>query len=114
MSENITIFSWITIIVFAAAIACCIYPIKFLLPLRKPRCVTLDIATAPLLAILILLATTSIGGTVLRDGFLGSEHGIQPYSVVILIFALGKLFISARFQVLGRVIQCIAKMSSHN
>ncbi|KAI8819692.1 arsenical pump membrane protein-domain-containing protein [Fimicolochytrium jonesii] len=54
----------------------------------------LDLATAPVLGVLILWATTSIDGGVVRDGIVGDPASIQPFSVVILVFALAYICIS--------------------
>ncbi|KAG0264454.1 hypothetical protein BG011_006813 [Mortierella polycephala] len=62
---------------------------------RFPYGVTLDIATAPVLGVLFLLATLSIGGESVRDSIvwaLGS--GVEPYAATILFFFLAYLCIS--------------------
>ncbi|KND01194.1 hypothetical protein, variant [Spizellomyces punctatus DAOM BR117] len=98
MADNLTAFSWLSLIVFAIVIFFCIHPLRVPIPFTHGRFgvshIWLDIATAPIVGILVLLATTSINGLVLRDGIVGSEHGIQPYSVVLLIFALAYICIS--------------------
>ncbi|KAG0077718.1 hypothetical protein BGZ93_006886 [Podila epicladia] len=56
---------------------------------------TLDIATAPVIGVLFLLATRSIGGHTLKNGIVGApESGVEPYSVMILFFALAYICIS--------------------
>lgn len=53
---------------------------------------TLDIATTPVVGVLFLLATRSIGGHTLKNGIVGApESGVEPYSVMILFFALVKM-----------------------
>ncbi|KAI9093106.1 arsenical pump membrane protein-domain-containing protein [Phlyctochytrium arcticum] len=100
MQEPLTVYSWICLITFAVVIIFCIRPQKIPIPFsyshkrHRRLAFPLDIATAPIIGILFLLATTSIGGTPLKDGIVGSEEGIQPYSVVILIFALAYICIS--------------------
>ncbi|KAJ3168627.1 hypothetical protein HDU88_001520 [Geranomyces variabilis] len=96
-SDSLSAFSWITLVCFVIVIVLCIRPVN--LPLRIPVGkktwhVALDLATAPVLGVLFLLSTTSIGGKVVADGFLGSPDGIQPFSVVILVFALAYICIS--------------------
>ncbi|KAJ3176291.1 hypothetical protein HDU87_005333 [Geranomyces variabilis] len=96
-SDSLSVFSWVTLVCFVVVIVLCIRPIS--LPLRVPVGkktwhVALDLATAPVLGVLFLLATNSIGGQVVADGFLGSPDSIQPFSVVILVFALAYICIS--------------------
>ncbi|KAF9298550.1 hypothetical protein BGZ74_009343 [Mortierella antarctica] len=56
---------------------------------------TLDIATAPVVGVLFLLATRSIGGHTLKNGIVGTpESSVEPYSVMILFFALAYICIS--------------------
>jgi len=58
---------------------------------RFPQYLTLDIATAPVIGVLFLLATRSINGESVRDGILGSpSSGVEPYAVMILFFSLVK------------------------
>ncbi|KAF9544663.1 hypothetical protein EC957_011770 [Mortierella hygrophila] len=50
---------------------------------------TLNIATAPVLGVLFLLATRSIEGDSVRDGIVGAPgSGVEPYAVMILFFSL--------------------------
>ncbi|KAG0032773.1 hypothetical protein BGZ81_010058 [Podila clonocystis] len=62
---------------------------------KFPYSLTLDIATAPVIGVLFLLATRSISGHTLKDGIVGApESGVEPYSVMILFFALAYICIS--------------------
>ncbi|KAF9322210.1 hypothetical protein BG003_005373 [Podila horticola] len=62
---------------------------------KCPYSFTLDIATAPVIGVLFLLATRSIGGHTLKDGIVGApESGVEPYSVMILFFSLAYICIS--------------------
>ncbi len=62
---------------------------------RKRHYLTIDHVTAPLLAVLLLLATTTIGGAQLAAGIAGdpSSH-IEPYDVLALFFSLAYIAIS--------------------
>ncbi|KAF9102991.1 hypothetical protein BGX27_010785 [Mortierella sp. AM989] len=63
--------------------------------IRYPYHFTLNIATAPVIGILFLLATTSIGGRSVRDGIIGEPNsGVEPYAVMILFFSLAYICIS--------------------
>ncbi|KAJ2802212.1 hypothetical protein H4R20_003372, partial [Coemansia guatemalensis] len=66
-------------------------------PCSKRWCymrVSMDMKLAPWLAILILLASTAIVFThEVVHGFVGDDH-IEPYSIVILIFALAYICVS--------------------
>ncbi|KAH7042533.1 arsenical pump membrane protein-domain-containing protein [Linnemannia elongata] len=67
-------------------------------PKRKktfPYDITLDIATAPVLGVLFLLATKSINGQSVRDGIMGEpSSGVEPYAVMVLFFSLAYICIS--------------------
>jgi hypothetical protein len=47
----------------------------------------LDLRTAPVIGVLLLLATTTIDESVLRLGIVG-EDGVQPYDVLVLFISL--------------------------
>ncbi|KAF9341268.1 hypothetical protein BGZ91_009901 [Linnemannia elongata] len=53
---------------------------------KFPYHLTLNIATAPVLGVLFLLATRSIEGDSVRDGFVGAPgSGVEPYAAYICI-----------------------------
>ncbi|KAJ9104203.1 hypothetical protein QFC19_004020 [Naganishia cerealis] len=54
---------------------------------------TLGLATAPVIGVLLLLATTSIGGQVLRNGIVGVQ-GVKPYDIMTLFISLAYISIS--------------------
>ncbi|KAJ1735068.1 hypothetical protein LPJ72_002045 [Coemansia sp. Benny D160-2] len=115
--------SWMVLVMFVLATALVIYPLRIPVPIpvgraRKespePPCsqaqapdqkrkqflrwrvvrIHMDMKLAPWVAILILLASTTIKfKNEVVHGFVGSE-GIQPYAIVILIFALAYICIS--------------------
>jgi hypothetical protein len=88
MAENdgLNAFSWVALATFLVVIVFVIFPVRVSLRLcGKPNWrFKLDIATAPILGILFLLATTAIQPYVILQGFLGSA-GIQPWGVMILV-----------------------------
>ncbi|KAK3823030.1 MAG: arsenical pump membrane protein-domain-containing protein [Benniella sp.] len=56
---------------------------------------TLDIATAPVLGVLLLWAIGSITVDSVRDGIVGNPaNGVEPYAVMILFFSLAYICIS--------------------
>ncbi len=60
-----------------------------LFPLRIPRTkIRLDLATAPPLCVLVLLASTCIPISVVRDGIVGTD-GVKPYNVALPIIPHG-------------------------
>ncbi|KAF9144830.1 hypothetical protein BGX30_011328 [Mortierella sp. GBA39] len=62
---------------------------------KFPYHFTLNIATAPVLGVLFLLATRSIEGDSVRDGIVGAPgSGVEPYAVMILFFSLAYICIS--------------------
>ncbi|KAF9088133.1 hypothetical protein BGX23_007609 [Mortierella sp. AD031] len=60
-----------------------------------PYYITLDIATAPVLGVMFLLATRSIHSQSVRDGIMGEPYsGVEPYAVMVLFFSLAYICIS--------------------
>ncbi|CAG8583726.1 319_t:CDS:2 [Dentiscutata erythropus] len=106
-SQTLTVSSYLSLVFFLWAIVFVIFPLPIkipysdrlpVIPIIHPKHgekikIWLNLATAPLIAIVILLATKSIGFQVVARGFLG-EVGIQPYSIMILFFALAYICIS--------------------
>ncbi|BFZ56010.1 hypothetical protein PYCC9005_003052 [Savitreella phatthalungensis] len=64
-----------------------------LVPVRVYRGLKLDLATAPPLCVLILLASTCIPIEVVWDGIRGTD-GIKPFNILILFFGLAYMSIS--------------------
>ncbi|KAJ1033426.1 hypothetical protein NDA13_001417 [Ustilago tritici] len=60
---------------------------------EEPMYVTIDHVSAPLIGVLVLLATTTIGGEQVRQGIVG-EDGIEPYDVLALFISLAYIAIS--------------------
>ncbi|KAK9763209.1 hypothetical protein K7432_010341 [Basidiobolus ranarum] len=89
--------SWVSLVVFFIVIGLVIHPLSFRLPssrfVKRSSRLTIGLGAAPILGILFLWATTCIGWQQIVDGFLGRE-GIQPYSIVILLFALAYICVS--------------------
>ncbi|KAL7416003.1 hypothetical protein BDY24DRAFT_380768 [Mrakia frigida] len=54
----------------------------------------LGLNSAPVLAVLVLLASRSIDGTTLRMGIVGEETGVRPYDIMLLFISLAYLSIS--------------------
>ncbi|KAI8583362.1 hypothetical protein K450DRAFT_223270 [Umbelopsis ramanniana AG] len=97
MADNDTLnaFSWVALATFLVVIVFVVFPVRIKLgACGKPNWrITLDIATAPILGIIFLLATTTIKPYVVLRGFLGSA-GIQPWGVMILFYSLAYICIS--------------------
>ncbi|KAF0557518.1 arsenical pump membrane protein-domain-containing protein [Gigaspora margarita] len=105
--QPLTISSYLSLVFFLLAIVFVIFPLSIgipysdrfpVIPIIHPKHgkkikIRINLATAPLIAIVILLATKSIGFQVVVKGFLGTE-GIQPYSIMILFYALAYICIS--------------------
>jgi hypothetical protein len=85
-NDTLTAFSWVALATFLVVIVFVVYPVRIKFgACGKPNWrFTLDIATAPVLGIIFLLATTTIKPYVVLRGFLGSA-GIQPWGVMILV-----------------------------
>ncbi|CAG8549659.1 24302_t:CDS:2 [Cetraspora pellucida] len=105
--QPLTISSYISLVFFLLAIAFVVFPLSIeipysdrlpVIPIIHPKHgqkikIRINLATSPLIAIVILLATKSIEFQVVVNGFLG-DQGIQPYSIMILFFALAYICIS--------------------
>ncbi|KAK3832439.1 MAG: arsenical pump membrane protein-domain-containing protein [Linnemannia gamsii] len=95
IDQPLTAHSWLVVITFMVVIAVVIHPIRTKQKLIFPYHITLNIATAPVLGVLFLLATRSIEGNSVRDGIVGApESGVEPYAVMILFFSLAYICIS--------------------
>lgn len=57
----------------------------------------LDLRTAPVVGVILLLITTTIDGSVLRLGIVG-EDGVQPYDVLVLFISLVRSSPSSKIQ----------------
>ncbi|KAJ2159491.1 hypothetical protein GGF46_002987 [Coemansia sp. RSA 552] len=108
--------SWVVLATFVVVTVFVICPVRFMIPLPKPsavaRCLyrrqrlnsqpnswwfvqlAMDMKLVPWLGVLVLLASTTIrfGSEVVR-GFVGGD-GIEPYSILILVFALAYICVS--------------------
>ncbi|KIS71234.1 uncharacterized protein UMAG_01138 [Mycosarcoma maydis] len=60
---------------------------------QKPMYLTIDHVSAPVIGVIVLLATTTIGGEQVRQGIVG-EDGIEPYDVLALFISLAYIAIS--------------------
>jgi hypothetical protein len=60
-------------------------------PLHFP----LDLRTAPVVGVILLLATTTINGSTIRLGIVGDEN-IKPYDVLVLFISLVCLILNLR------------------
>ncbi|GAC97124.1 hypothetical protein PHSY_004709 [Pseudozyma hubeiensis SY62] len=59
----------------------------------KSMYITIDHVSAPVIGVLVLLATTTIGGEQVKQGIVG-EDGIEPYDVLALFISLAYIAIS--------------------
>jgi hypothetical protein len=70
----ITRFSIVTLVFFILSTGFVIYPVSFTvrLPYFGPTRISIDLKTAPILAIAILWASQCIGATQIRNGIVGT------------------------------------------
>ncbi|KAF9206042.1 hypothetical protein BGZ49_003115 [Haplosporangium sp. Z 27] len=121
--RDLDVHSWLVVVTFMIVIVIVIRPIRIPLPIPSitknahpvlpntatyapaaeskskwsnfPYHITLNIATAPVIGVLFLLATKSINKESIRDGIIGEpSSGIEPYAVMILFFSLAYICIS--------------------
>lgn len=91
--------AWGTLVVYALVMLVVIRPVRISVPARVARRLgkdaswnlPLDLRSAPLIGVIILLATTAISGDVVRVGIVGSPTGVQPYDVLVLFISLVRL-----------------------
>ena len=57
---------------------------------KKSLCLPLDLRTAPVIGVILLLATTTINGNTIRLGVKGDEN-IKPYDVLVLFISLVRM-----------------------
>ncbi|KAG2341357.1 hypothetical protein BDR05DRAFT_965402 [Suillus weaverae] len=81
----ITGHSVATLVVFIISIGFVIYPISIPTPRRIPR-VSINLTTAPILAIAILSAAQCLDPAVIRRGIVGTD-GVKPYNILILFLS---------------------------
>jgi Na+/H+ antiporter NhaD/arsenite permease-like protein len=92
--------SYVSLAVFLVSLVFVIRQVPVPLPaaLRNRRwaqsLLVLDCATSPLLACLLLLALTCTSAEDIRLGIVGTPDSLQPYTIIILFFALAYLCIS--------------------
>ena len=79
--------SWVALAIFLAALVFVIRPVDFALPKIGWR-VYFNLATAPPLGVLILLASHTIDWINIRNGLLGNNMGVEPYAIMLLFYSL--------------------------
>lgn len=88
MSNDYDAKSIVTLIFFVVSI------FFILCPIRVPKTgIVLNLATAPPLCVLVLLASTCIPISVVWDGIRGTD-GVKPYNILILFFGLAYMSVS--------------------
>ncbi|KAI9319660.1 hypothetical protein BX666DRAFT_1853488 [Dichotomocladium elegans] len=88
---NLDTHSWIALAIFLCAI---VFVIRSVTIHLWKITIHLNLATAPPLGIVILLASKTITWQTVGDGFIGSKLGVQPYSIMLLFYSLAYICIS--------------------
>lgn len=88
-------FSVVTLVIFVLSITFVIYPVHFhvKLPRLGRRKISLNLTTAPIIAIAILWAAQCLGATQIRDGIVGTDD-VKPYNILILFSSLAYMAIT--------------------
>ncbi|KAL0564408.1 hypothetical protein V5O48_017639 [Marasmius crinis-equi] len=91
----ITRFSIVTLVFFIISIVFVIQAFTFhiRLPYLGRRKLSLNLTTAPILAIAILWASQCLGPQQIRDGIAGTD-GVKPFNILILFFSLAYMAIT--------------------
>ncbi|KAI6143988.1 hypothetical protein BKA82DRAFT_897651 [Pisolithus tinctorius] len=82
-----------TLVIFTFSIVFVIYPVSIRTPVRSIPRVPFNLTTAPILAIVVLLASGCIDPAVIRDGIVGTG-GVKPYNILIQLFSLAYMTIT--------------------
>ncbi|KAN0082756.1 hypothetical protein V8E55_008551 [Tylopilus felleus] len=82
----------VTLVVFIISTVFIICPISIPTPRPLPR-ISINLTTAPILAIALLWAAQCLDPTVIRNGIVGTE-GVKPYNILILFFSLAYMAIT--------------------
>ncbi|RKP12953.1 hypothetical protein BJ684DRAFT_10773 [Piptocephalis cylindrospora] len=86
--------SWIVLVLFLFTAICINAPQTIPIPwIKGRRHFTLNLVTAPVLAVILALATTAISPAELWRGIAGSD-GIEPYAILVLLISLSWVCIS--------------------
>ncbi|KAI9030443.1 arsenical pump membrane protein-domain-containing protein [Hyaloraphidium curvatum] len=95
--QPLTVFSYLALAAFLCALVFCFFPVRIPVPPWQRQSpwfrIPLGVATAPVLAVLFLLATTAIPFAVVRTGIVGFGD-VEPWAIVILIFSLSYMSVS--------------------
>ncbi|KAG6829921.1 hypothetical protein H0H92_002944 [Tricholoma furcatifolium] len=88
-------FSIVTIVFFLLSTIFVIQPVsrRASIPYLGRRRISLDLTTAPILAIAILWAAQCLGATQIRNGIVGTDD-IKPYNILILFITLAYMAIT--------------------
>ncbi|KAK4683915.1 hypothetical protein P7C73_g6294, partial [Tremellales sp. Uapishka_1] len=88
--------SIVTLVVFFVVNILVIFPVSIPFPLRifkRKLKFPLGLQTAPVIGVLLLLASTCIPGSVVRDGIVGSG-GVRPYDILVLFISFAYISLS--------------------
>lgn len=81
--------SWVALAIFLFALVFVIRPVR--VHITKSITLHFNLATAPPLGLVVLLASQTIHWKTIADGFLGTNVGVQPYAIMLLFYSLASL-----------------------
>ncbi|CDS11232.1 hypothetical protein LRAMOSA03495 [Lichtheimia ramosa] len=84
--------SWVALAIFLFALVFVIRPVR--VHITKSITLHFNLATAPPLGLVVLLASQTIHWKTIADGFLGTNVGVQPYAIMLLFYSLAYICIS--------------------
>ena len=88
----LTAASYVTLVLFIAVSIFALRPLRCLLTLRgRTWTISLSLATAPLLAVIISLAAQVLILEGVHRGILGTPGGVEPYMALALVLSLAYL-----------------------
>ncbi|CDH51412.1 protein [Lichtheimia corymbifera JMRC:FSU:9682] len=78
--------SWVALAIFLFALVFVIRPVH--VRINKHISLHFNLATAPPLGLVVLLASQTIHWQTIADGFLGTNVGVEPYAIMLLFYSL--------------------------
>lgn len=83
--------SWVALAIFLFALVFVIRPVH--VRINKHISLHFNLATAPPLGLVVLLASQTIHWQTIADGFLGTNVGVEPYAIMLLFYSLVSIFL---------------------
>ncbi|KAN0082752.1 hypothetical protein V8E55_008547 [Tylopilus felleus] len=102
-----------TLVVYIISIFFVIRPVVFPTPRPLPQ-ISINLTTAPTLAIAFLWAAQCLDLTIIRNGIVGTE-GVKPYNILVLFFSLAYMATTLDItDILWTTLSCVSNKGGQN